>query len=55
MVGRIPNRIENFNSFFLIFSDAVTFDKVNEILPDVAGIYFDELSRFRKQTEEFYG
>lgn len=133
MVGRIQNIIENFNSFFSIFSDAVTaykknstdilthmaliqsfevcfelawkvlkdyldfngikvylpkevikeafaseiiqngqlwidmlkarnstsheynFDKVNEILPDVAGIYFDELSRFKEQTEEFYG
>ena len=29
-------------------------DKVNSVLPDVAGIYFDELNRFKEQIKDFH-
>ncbi len=29
-------------------------DKVNSVLPDVAGIYFDELNKFKEQIKDFH-
>lgn len=37
-----------------VTSHEYNIDKINSIIADIAGSYFDELCRFKKQTEEFH-